>query len=194
MRCKPPLKGIQIFDPPPLATGLIYMTTPSTQRSQMYVKYYLHPLLMFLNSGKSMCAAPNFSVFMGLSCSGNWDPEVEHINSAYILSQEHAYERHTQTVNDEENGFVRHITNDHATMTSDMLSGKLAIIYMLYIILYIIIYYVLLLFYINGRVAKWLELLSLYPKVYGSKPTRGTLGKVSFTSSSGRPMPCEGNW
>ena len=27
----------------------------------------------------------------GLSCSGNYDPEVEHMNLAHILSHEHAH-------------------------------------------------------------------------------------------------------
>ena len=28
--------------------------------------------------------------FYGFSCSGNWDPEVEHMNLAHILSLKHA--------------------------------------------------------------------------------------------------------
>ena len=33
----------------------------------------------------------NFFFLYGFSCSGNWDPEVEHMNLAHILSHEHTH-------------------------------------------------------------------------------------------------------
>ena len=45
--------------------------------------------------------------------------------------------------------------------------------------------------------AEWLSRMTYnqyHLQVMGSNPTRGTLGKVSKTCSSGRPKPCEGIW
>ena len=45
----------------------------------------------------------------------------------------------------------------------------------------------------RGSVALRLEHQSLNPKVVGSNPALGTLGRSAITTSPGRPVPCEGN-
>ena len=45
-----------------------------------------------------------------------------------------------------------------------------------------------------GSVALRLSHHTVNTKVVGSNPLLDTLGKVSLTSSSGQPKPCEGNW
>ena len=46
----------------------------------------------------------------------------------------------------------------------------------------------------TGRMAQRLSHRTAYTKVVGSNPLLCTLEKVSLTSSSGRPKPCEGIW
>ena len=51
----------------------------------------------------------NFLFFIyGFSCAGTGTLKVEYMNSAHIISHEHAHGRHPQTVNNEQNEFARH--------------------------------------------------------------------------------------
>ena len=63
----------------------------------------------------------NYFFFLyGFSYSGNWDPEVEHMNLAHILSHEQAhFTTHRQSTKNRTDLWDI-ITNDHPTMTSDM--------------------------------------------------------------------------